>query len=80
MLHFPVFVKPSSGNYCITFSKTVCVLQCCCKMYTIPFLFNLYRVDDTEGRNKYFIRNCNIIVNLKKRVYFTFESNIAKSI
>jgi len=38
-----VFVAPVSGEYCITFSKTVGFLQCCCEMYIIPCLFYLYR-------------------------------------
>jgi len=60
-----VFVTPSSGNYCIDYSNTVGFLQCCCKMYILPCLFNLYHwynFDDTEGWNTYCIRNCNIIV------------------
>jgi hypothetical protein len=36
LLHVSVFVTPSSGRLFRYLLKTICFLECCCKMYNIP--------------------------------------------
>lgn len=36
LLHVSVFVTPSSGGLFRYLLKTICFLECCCKMYNIP--------------------------------------------